>query len=29
MRPTGLSSGAYKDEWDHVVYSGEWEAAPP
>jgi hypothetical protein len=25
MRPTGLGHGAYKDDSDYVVYSGEWE----
>jgi hypothetical protein len=25
MRPTGLGHGAYKDDLDFVVYSGEWQ----
>jgi hypothetical protein len=25
MRPTGLGSGAYKNEPDFVVYSGAWQ----
>jgi hypothetical protein len=24
MRPTGLGSGAYKDNLDYSVFSGEW-----
>jgi hypothetical protein len=24
MRPTGLSSGAYKDDVDYCVFCGEW-----
>jgi hypothetical protein len=25
MRPTGLGSGAYKDDPDFAVYSGAWQ----